>query len=352
MLSDKIFRLYLDKKRSDPRFIAYSLGSLDARRQIEGAISGAEGLANNLPQSAVRSISVSLPSVGLQRHTARFLDRKVAVIDELIAKKERLVAVLQEKRQTLILQAVTSSFTGLGDGGKEISWAQNSLVRRDWAIGKLCYLARIGNGSTPSREEPSYWSRNAEGVPWLNSSKINDERIEHADDWVSETALRECHLPRIGAGSVLVALTGEGQTRGRAALLLMDATISQHLAYVVPARSRLRAEFLWYQLQAMYSWLRGESSGGGSTRAALTCQFLRSIPVVVPPLEEQDKVIVELQERLSNLDSLKLSLSASIKRLREYRQALITAAVTGKIDLPPESAPPLSASPSPASIGE
>jgi type I restriction enzyme S subunit len=85
---------------------------------------------------------------------------------------------------------------------------------------------------------------------------------------VTEAALTQCHLPVVKPDSVLVAITGEGNTRGKAALLRLTATISQHLAYITDSSGRLGAEFLWRQLDAQYSELRAESSGGGSTRAA------------------------------------------------------------------------------------
>ena len=214
-------------------------------------------------------------------------------------------------------------------------------VPAHWTVSKLGYVAEVGNGSTPSRSVPEYWVEdNASGFGWLNSTKINDGEIHQAEQFISERAIQECHLPLCEPNSVLVAITGEGQTRGRAALLRTKATINQHLAYLKPITHRIGAGFLWRQFQARYSWLRFESAGGGSTRAALTCDFLRNVPITLPPYEEQTRIVVALEERTKRLESISEKAQLSLGLLQEKRSALISAAVTGKIDVrgwkPPE----------------
>ena len=91
--------------------------------------------------------------------------------------------------------------------------------------------------------------------------------------------------------------------------------------------------YLWRYLQSRYRWLRQESGGGGSTKAAITCEMLKAMPVVHPPLNEQQAVADFLEHALSNLDRLVQEALRGISLLREYRSALITAAVTGQIDV-------------------
>lgn len=280
-----------------------------------------------------RKLPLAVPPIDIQRRIADFLDRKTASIDTLIAKREQLLALLAEKRQALITQAVTKGLdpnVPMKDTG--VAWF--GQVPKHWEVSRIGYMAVVGNGSTPSREEARFWSEDENGYPWLNSARINDERIVRAERWVTCDALRECHLPKVPPGSVVVAITGEGQTRARAALLEIEATISQHLAYVRP-RHGLNAVFLWRQLQAAYQWLRDQSAGGGSTRAALTCEFLRTVSIVVPPLAEQELIVSHIDSELRRIDSLSQRVQAMIERLREYRQTLITAAVTGQLDVTP-----------------
>ena len=94
------------------------------------------------------------------------------------------------------------------------------------------FIARIGNGSTPSREIPEYWTGGS--YPWLNSSVVNLASVSEAEQFVTERALKECHLPIITPPAVLVGITGQGRTRGMATVLLVEATINQHVAYLKP----------------------------------------------------------------------------------------------------------------------
>lgn len=109
--------------------------------------------------------------------------------------------------------------------------------------------------------------------------------------------------------------------------------MSQHLAFATPRTPRVSAEFLWRQMEAQYEWLRLESSGGGSTRAALTCEYIKGLPVAVPPPDEQDDIVVHISRGERDLRALLEEVDRGIDRLKEYRAALISAAVTGKIDV-------------------
>jgi type I restriction enzyme, S subunit len=106
MLSDKIFRLHLADSLS-PAFAAWALGSLSLRHQIQRSISGADGLANNLPQSSLLGFTLAVPPIQEQRLIATFLDRETAKIDGLVAEATTAITLLQERRSALISAAVT-----------------------------------------------------------------------------------------------------------------------------------------------------------------------------------------------------------------------------------------------------
>ena len=280
--------------------------------------------------SDVGDLLILLPHQGEQRDIAAFLDRETAKIDALVARKERLIELLQEKRTALITRAVTRGFdpnVPMKDSG--VKWLGE--IPAHWEVKKLGYLTNIGNGSTPNRNEPRYWVDGSH--PWLTSAKINEGIIATADQFVTDVALRECHLPPVPAGSILVAITGEGQTRGRAALLSMDSTISQHLAHVTPRGPGINAAFLVRLFGARYEWLRDESSGSGSTRGALTCEFLRSVRLAFPARVEQRVIATFLDRETARVDALIVKIRQAINHLNEFRTALISAAVTGKIDV-------------------
>ena len=134
---------------------------------------------------------------------------------------------------------------------------------------RLGKYARIGNGSTPLKDNASYWEGGT--FPWLNSAVVNRDAVDEGSEYVTEVALRACHLPIVEPGALLVALTGQGKTRGQVTVLRIQATINQHLAYLALDDARFDSHFLFWALTGMYAALRMVSDGQGGTKGALTC---------------------------------------------------------------------------------
>ncbi|MEU4820346.1 restriction endonuclease subunit S [Actinomadura sp. NPDC023710] len=204
------------------------------------------------------------------------------------------------------------------------------MTDRSWPIEKLGRTARIGNGSTPRRDSVIYWGSG--NVPWLNSSVVNESRVTQAEQFVTDVALRECHLPVVAPGSVLVGLTGQGKTRGMATILDIEATLNQHVAYVTPDRSRWFPEYLLWSLRAAYSELRCLSEENGSTKGGLTCEALKQFRLIVPPVGYQRAIANYLDRETARIDTLIDEQQRLIEMLRERRRALVTHAVCFGVD--------------------
>jgi type I restriction enzyme S subunit len=323
----------------DRSFLFYVAISDTFRKLGESEMYGAGG-QKRVPPEFNKNFRTPLPPLPEQRAIAAFLDRETGRVDRLVAKKRELIERLKEKRTALISRTVTrglppaaaraaglpahpplkpSAFDWLGD------------IPKHWDIKPVKFVARIGNGSTPSRDNPSYWEEG--DYPWLNSSVVNQETITEAEEFVTSLALRECHLPKIKPPAVLIGITGQGRTRGMASTLMFEATINQHVAYLKPFPSRAEVGFLRRVFDMVYLFLRSESDGGGSTKGAITCEQIANLKIPVPPLPEQAAIAAYLDEETAKLDALVGKVEAAVERLQEYRTALITAAVTGKIDV-------------------
>lgn len=156
------------------------------------------------------------------------------------------------------------------------------------ATTKIGDVAIVRNGTTPSRTNLDYWDGD---VPWLPTGKVNERYIETADECITQLALRKCSLRLIPAGSTLVAMIGEGKTRGKSALLKIDATINQNFAAVSPGEA-LIPEFLFYQLESCYEPLRHWSHG--TNQQALNTKLVSDFPIWVPSLDEQREIVAEI----------------------------------------------------------
>ena len=296
--------------------------------QLELAANGVTRFG--LPKSEIGTVILPVPPLSKQHSIADYLDRETARLDALVEEKERLLDLLAEKRRSFITRAVTRGLdpnVPLRDSG--IPWLGE--IPAHWETWKVGHLAEVGNGSTPSRSSAAYWSEGK--IPWLNSSVVNRPEVTHADQFVTELAAQECHLPWVKRGSVLVAITGQGKTRGRAAVLSFDATINQHLAFIHPKQSRLLPWFLKWTLFAAYDFLRSISDDTGGTKGALTCEEVANLHVPVPPVREQAVILAKIAASVEQLDSLQAVAKNTISLIKERRSTLISAAVTGQIDV-------------------
>ena len=312
-----------------PRYWAYVHAGLYAGKLNYPAIKQTTGI-QNLDAALYLDTLAAYPPLAEQQQIAAFLDWKTSQIDALIAKKQTLLQRLKEKRLAVITQAVTKGLNPdapMRDSG--IAWL--GKVPAHWGVKRLKFVAHVGNGSTPNREDSAYWDGGT--YPWLNSSVVNQEQVTNADQFVTPLALSECHLPRISPPAVLVGITGQGKTRGMATTLLFEATINQHLAYVKPDEAKASVGFLRRVFDMAYAHLRIESENGGSTKGAITCEQIAELPIPVPPLDEQVVISERIDMALAKLARMSDNAKSAITRLTEYRSALITAATTGKIDV-------------------
>lgn len=310
-----------------PRFAHYLLHGYDLAKLFY-RMGG--GLRQSMKFDDLKRMPVVLPPPADQERIANFLDEQTARIDALIAEKESLASSLKDIAEVTAYDFVTRGIhRDVARTAHREEWLQEAPAH--WGLQKLRQLATIGNGSTPKRDNESYWSGGQ--IPWLNSGAVNATRITEASDLVTPTALKECHLPMVRAGSTVVALTGQGKTRGAASITEIEATINQHLAYVSLFDARMSDEYLWVFLTGMYSVLRYLSDGEGSTKGALTCEQLNQLRVLVPPPDEQNEIILAYRVRVTAVEDLREHAKTHIDRLREYRSSLISAAVTGQLDL-------------------
>jgi type I restriction enzyme, S subunit len=273
-----------------------------------------------------------IPSKEEQASIVRFLNHANRRIQRYIRAKQALIKLLEEQKLVVIHRAVTrglDSSVCLKPSG--VNWLGD--VPEHWELWQIGHFAYIGNGSTPARGNPAYWAGGT--YPWLNSSSVNAGTITQADQRVTETALHECHLPRVAKGSVLVAITGQGKTRGTAAVLNIEATINQHIAFITP-RSRKRSvssDYLRAFLVVAYPELRRISDDSGSTKGALTCEDLRHFRVALPPFDEQLRIVQWTLEETAAIESTIDRANAEISLLREFGTRLIADVVTGKLDV-------------------
>jgi len=287
------------------------------------------GLRQNLDFGDIKRMPVLVPPKDEQSAIVRFLDHADRRIRRYIRAKQKLIKLLEEQKQAIIHRAVTRGLdpnVRLKPSGVE--WLGD--VPEHWEAWQIGHFSRVGNGSTPSRGNSAYWSSGY--YPWLNSAYANQENVTQADQFVTDTALRECHLPIVPPGSVLVAITGQGKTRGKATVLRIEATINQHMAFITPNTKVASADYVRLVLHGSYPQLRSISDDSGSTKGALTCADLKHFRLMLPPPPEQSMILTAVETETRTCRAAIDRAYREIALLREYRIRLIADVVTGKLD--------------------
>jgi type I restriction enzyme, S subunit len=240
-----------------------------------------------------------------------------------LAKYEFALPPLAEQRRIAeVLTAVEESlerYNGLIDHIiklKRAIWF-DEMDTEKWKKIHLGSIASVSSGSTPNRKSKAYWENGT--VPWLTTTKVNDKIITCADEFVTPKAVKETSLKIYQPGAILVALYGEGQTRGSVAYLAIKSTINQAFAALEADKQRLDEWYLYFYLNNSYQKLRSYSQG--SNQKNLSGSILQRFPIKVPPLEFQriivgklracDDQIVSLTKHLTELEALKKAVLAN-----------------------------------------
>lgn len=267
-----------------------------------------------------------VPSCEEQRTIAAFLDYETARIDRLIAQQQRLIELLKEKRQAVISHAVTK---GLNSNApmKESGVEWLGQVPEHWGVSALGYYSMLNTGATPDRSKNQYWGGT---IPWIKTGEVRYDTIYETEETITQAALSETSVRLSKPGTLLMAMYGQGITRGRVAILGVSATYNQACVAITP-NSKVTNDFLKFFFMAGYDALR--DGGNETSQMNLNADIVSKFKVLVPSYEEQIDIVSFLRIKLAHYEQLINKSEHAIALLQERRTALISAAVTGKIDL-------------------
>jgi len=197
-------------------------------------------------------------------------------------------------------------------------------IPEHWTFGKLKWFSTIYAGGTPSTTIESYWKNG--NIPWLNSGTVNQKRITSASNYITEEALKYSSTKWVPKGSLVMALAGQGKTKGIVAILEIDATCNQSMAAIIPNSQKCNNEFIYYWLESNYERIRGLA--GSESRDGLNLELVGGIQCPLPPLTEQINISIFLNLQTSIIDQLITEKESLITKLQEKRKALINEVVT------------------------
>lgn len=214
---------------------------------------------------------------------------------------------------------------GVRDGCKKTDVGEIPI---HWDTKSLGEIATVSAGGTPSRANPRYWDGD---IPWITTSEVDYFTIEHSDRFISKDGMNNSSTRLHQPGTVLMAMIGQGKTRGKVGMLGIKATTNQNCA-AISLNQGFSPEYVYYYLASQYEAIRNLSNSGG--QQSLNGQLVRSILLPVPPLPEQRAIATAL----SDMDALIAGLDNLITKKRDIKQAAMQQLLTGKVRLPGFSA--------------
>lgn len=282
-----------------------------------------------LSVEAVGNLRIPLPPPAEQSAIAAFLDRETGKIDALVAEQERLIALLKEKRQAVISHAVTKGLDASAPM-KESGVPWLGQVPAHWVVKRLKRLVHFVSGGTPSKEREDFWEGD---IPWVSPKDMKKWVVIGESDGITAEAVAAGNLTLLPAQIVLIVVRGMILAHSfPVALSGRPLTINQDMKALLP-ESEIVAEYLAYYLAVNRDAVAEFIDEAGHGTRVLRMDGFAGLEVVVPTVREQRQIVDFVGAELSKLDTLTTEAHRAIALLRERRAALISAAVTGKIDV-------------------
>lgn len=291
--------------------------------------------------SELNNLLVFLPPLPEQRSIAAHLDRKTAEIEAVIAAKERMIALLQEQRQALVSRAVTRGVDpSVPTKDPGVEWLD--LVPAHWAVERLKFsLSLLEQGWSPQCD-----SRLAEGDEWgvLKVGCVNGNDFDPSEQKALPAGVEPEARYEIRPGDILLSRGNTRELVGSASLVreVRPRLLLCDLLYRLRVRpDRADAEYLVHQLRSrsVRFQIERDASGTSNSMKKIGQETIREFIVCLPPVQEQKKIVAHIRREARRIDGTVKTITDQDAKLREYRQTLISAAVTGQLDLRQEAAP-------------
>lgn len=301
----------------------------------------------SLAKRDLENIEMNVPVLSEQSRIAARIEELFSELDKAVDTLKTTKEQLAVYRQAVLKSAFEGKYTidwrkshncsasndylivkKLNQTFKDTSGDENELVLKipdTWMKVRFGEIFDVEVGATPSRQHKEYW--NGE-IPWVSSGEVHFESISRTNEMITQLGLSNSSTNLQPVGTVLLAMIGEGKTRGQAAVLNIPAAHNQNTAAILVSKTPCQPKYIYYFLQLNYENTR--RVGSGNNQKALNKERVRAIRVPFAPFEEQAAIVKEVEERLSVCDSIEKTVDAALAQADAMRQSILKQAFEGE----------------------
>ncbi|MGO2075279.1 restriction endonuclease subunit S [Pseudoalteromonas sp. AOP31-A2-14] len=268
----------------------------------------------------LRALKFPLSPLAEQKVIADKLDKLLSQVETTKARLDRIPQILKTFRQSVLAAAVSGKLTE--------EWREeNDVSIESWVSTNIGALAQVATGKTPKKTNVEYWDGG--DVPWLTSAATGVALTFKAEQFVTKLAVKECTLKLFPIGTLLLAMYGEGKTRGQVTEIKLEATCNQACAAILVDETKVSKEFIKLRLQENYVETRKAAAGGAQPN--LNLNKVREITVDLPSETEQTEIVRRVEELFAFADSIEQKATAAQERVNNLTQSILAKAFRGEL---------------------
>jgi type I restriction enzyme S subunit len=294
------------KEILDEEYLYYFLSSDEIYKQFKKIASGA--VVQNLNSELVRGVEITLPPLETQKEIVAKLDKKFARLHE--AKKLREEALADTEK--ILSQTLREIF----EEGKKNGWKEKKIEE----------ISRVGTGGTPLKGNKEYYGGL---IPWVTSKSTSNFFVSKPDDYITDLAVKETNCKLNPIGTLLIAMYGQGKTRGQVSELLIEASTNQAIATVLIKSKEIVNSFVKYYFLFNYEKMRQMAEGGPQLN--LNLNKIKKMIITVPTLPEQQRIVDKLEKLSEKIRELRELQKSQLEDIKKLEKAYLREAFRGEL---------------------